>query len=360
MLEIADVATEAGTHERICLIRDPDAGLTAVIAIHSTALGPAMGGVRHRAYRSIDDAIADARRLSAAMTQKTAAADLPLGGGKAVIVATAPEPSDAVLDSFAGAVDALGGLYVAAEDIGTTPRHMDRIARTTRYVAGRSTSAGGSGDPSPATARTVFAAMRAAASLRWGDSALRGRRVGVLGVGKVGAALAGHAARAGAQLVIADVDATRAAAVAARHRGATVVAVDTLPTSPLDVLAPCATGGLIGPATIPALRCAIVCGAANNILVNDLTADALAGAGILYVPDFIANAGGIIQVGGEYLGWTKPTVERYLAAAEARTVSVLEDAARENSPPLRSATALVARRLASARRSCDAVASDGA
>ena len=341
--EVEDLTAEE--HELVRVVRDPAAGLVAVIAIHSSVLGPAVGGVRRRHYPSLDAAAADAKRLSAAMTQKSAAAGLPLGGGKAVIVDAAPEPSDALLDAFARALDELGGRYVAAEDIGTTPAHMDRIARGTRWVAGRSPTAGGRGDPSPATAVTVFEAMRAAARRRWDVESLRGLTVGVLGVGKVGAALAAHAAADGAELVVADVDGDRARAVAASHPGARVVAPVDLPSEPLDVLAPCATGGLLGPGASQTLKCKVVCGAANNVLRDDAVARELHWAGVLYVPDFLANAGGIIQIASELLGWDAAEHESYQRAAVDRTAFVLERAADADIPPLAMAEEIVASRL---------------
>jgi glutamate dehydrogenase/leucine dehydrogenase len=348
MPEIVDLTTGSDTHELVRLVRDPGVGLTAIIAIDSTALGPAMGGVRRRPYPTLESAVADARRLSTAMTLKNAAAGLPLGGGKAVIVDAGGEPSDAMLDAFAGALEQLGGRYIAAEDIGTTPHHMDRLARTTRWVTGRSTERGGSGDPSPATARTVFGAMRAAARQRWGEADLRGRTVGILGVGKVGAALAALVAGAGADLVLADIDPARAETVAAVHPRATVAGVDALPTAPLDLLAPCATGGLLGPGISGELRCEIVCGAANNMLIDDAIADELAERDILYVPDFLANAGGIILVAASHLGWPPARLERQLEAAISRTAQALEGAARGGFPPLVAAHAIVTERLASA------------
>lgn len=324
---------EVGTdHELIRVVSDAAAGLTAVIAIHSTALGPAMGGVRRLAYRSIDDAVDDASRLSAAMTLKNSAAGLPLGGGKSVILDGSAAPSDTMLDAFSNAIEQLGGRYVAAEDMGTTPAHMDRIAGRTRWVSGGSPAAGGSGDPSPATATTVFGAIEVAAR-RVGLGELSDTTVGVLGVGKVGRRLAELAARAGARLVLADADGERARSRAASF-GAEALSPDALLERRLDILVPCARGGLVTEALAESLSVRVVCGAANNILAADDVAERLAAREILYVPDFLANAGGIIHVGGEFLGWDSRAIRASLAQTVSRVDEVLAEARDRGVTPL--------------------------
>jgi glutamate dehydrogenase/leucine dehydrogenase len=344
MLSVEDVGDRTD-HELVRIVRDRDAGLLAVIAIHSTVLGPSMGGVRRVGYPSLEDAVSDALRLSAAMTLKNSAAGLPLGGGKSVIVDAGAEPSEAMFDAFGDAIDELGGRYVAAEDIGTTPAHMDRIASRTVWVAGHSPEAGGNGDPSPATARTVFGSIRSAAALRWGSPDLAGVRVGVLGVGKVGSRLASLAASAGARLVVSDVDADRAASVAAAL-DAEIVAPEALLARELDVLSPCARGGVLTLDVASSMAVEIVCGAANNILSCDEVADRLAGRNIVYVPDFLANAGGIIHVGGSFLGWNAATIFAQVSESVARCADVLDEARRRGVSPL-----LVAHARASARLS---------
>jgi glutamate dehydrogenase/leucine dehydrogenase len=344
MLTYEDLALD-GDHELVRAFRDDEAGLVAIVAVHSTALGPSMGGVRRRAYGSFDEALEDVLRLSAAMTLKNSAAGLPLGGGKSVIVDASEEPSDALVDAFAGAVEQLGGRYVAAEDIGTTPRQMDRMAARTRWVAGCTAEVGGNGDPSPSTAVTVFGALRAAADARWGGEDLTDRTVGVLGVGKVGGSLARLAAKAGARLVLADALPERAEALAAELPAAEAVTPEALPTRMLDVLAPCATGGLLTPALADALDVEIVCGAANNILLTDAVADRLAARGILFVPDFVANAGGIIHVGGAFLGWDEAQIRDCVEAAVARTGDVLAEANARGVTPLAVAHERAAARL---------------
>jgi glutamate dehydrogenase/leucine dehydrogenase len=338
-------------HERLHVFRDAPTGLTGAIAIHSTVLGPAMGGLRLHPYASIESAMGDALRLARAMTLKNAAADLDLGGGKAVLVddgawrqpATRAERMRAV----GRVIDGLQGAYVTAEDVGTSPADMDRIAETTRWVAGRPVAHGGRGDPSPATARTVFGAIGSGARIALGRDGLEGVHVAVLGVGHVGAALVGLLRDAGARVTLTDVDAARAVRVAG-ETGATAVAPDGFLEREVDVLAPCAMGELLDLASIGRLRCAVVAGAANNPLADPGGAAALAAAGILYVPDFLANCGGIIHVGGEVLGYDDAEVERRLGLAVARTEDVLQAAATTGRLPLDLAVERATARIAAA------------
>lgn len=318
-------------HERVEIVRV--CGHEAVIAVHCTARGPSMGGVRRTAYPSIAAALTDALLLSRAMTVKSSLAGLPLGGGKSVIVDGSPAADPAVMAAFAEEVDRLGGLYVAAEDIGTTPADMDLIAARTRWVAGGSEELGGSGDPSAATAATVLAAIGHAHRLRTGREDLEGVRVGILGAGKVGSRLAALLARRGARVVVADSDSTRALEVAEATAGI-ATSVERLPFQELDVLAPCARGGVIDASTLPRLRAGIVCGAANNILQHDRLAEDLAAAGVLYVPDFVANAGGIIQVGGEFLSFSRQRIEATIQGSIDLCAEILAEAAAAGVPPL--------------------------
>lgn len=333
-------------HELIRVVRDDAVGLLAVIAVHSTALGPAMGGVRRREYAWLDEAVTDALRLSAAMTLKASAAGLPLGGGKSVILDGAGEPSRALLQSFADAIEELGGRYAAAEDIGTTSAHMDEIARRTRWVAGQSPAHGGNGDPSPATALTVFEAMLAAAGARFGLGDLRGKTVGIVGVGKVGRRLAELVTEAGASVVLADADTRRATAVASALPRSRRVDPAELLGLRLDILAPCATGGLITSSTARGLDVEIICGAANNMLASDSVADALAAQGILYVPDFLANAGGIVHVGGAFIGWEKVRIADQMTDCIGRVADVLAEAQQRAETPLAIALERAGERLA--------------
>lgn len=314
-------------HERVQLLNDPETGLEGVIAIHSTALGPALGGLRVRAYEGgTAEALDDALRLSRAMTLKAAAAGLDLGGGKAVIVDCEDAgPRAARLAAFAREVERLGGAYITAEDIGTTTADMDFIAEHTGHVVGCSEREGLGGDPSPDTARTVFGGIRAALEVLDGDSSLEGRRVGVIGLGKVGGHLAGLLAEAGAEVVAFD---PRAAAREGCGDGVALAAsAEEILAAELDVLAPCAIGGAIDPDVAAQLSCRVVCGAANNPLSGPEAAAALARRGILYVPDFLANCGGLIHVDAERRGeGGGALLELALADAERRTGEILAEA----------------------------------
>ena len=330
----------AWRHERVQLISDEALGLQAVVAIHSTVLGPALGGLRVWRYeRGLVEGLEDALRLSRAMTLKAAAAGLDLGGGKAVIIADGRgDLWPARLERFAAELEALDGAYITAEDVGTTTADMDFLSRHTRHVVGRSARAGIGGDPSPDTARTVLGAIRAALWALDGSDDLAGRSVGVLGLGKVGAPLAGWLAEAGATVV--GYDPAPSAVAGIEH----AASQDDLLARELDVLAPCALGGLIDAELAAALRCRIVCGAANNPLADAAAAGTLADRGILYVPDFLANCGGLVRADAERRGAGDEEVERGLAEAEARTRAILAEAQEGGEPPV-----VVAERHASAR-----------
>jgi len=341
--------TDTFEHERLLLFSDPDTGLRGVVAIHSTALGPAMGGLRLRRYPDIAAAAGDALRLARAMTLKNSAAGLNLGGGKAVLLDDGEwEDRDARLRAFGDVVESLAGTYITAEDIGTTTEDMDLIAERTRWVVGRSRQGGGLDDPSPATARTVFGAIEAGARVRLGADSLAGIRVGVLGAGKVGGPLIAMLAEAGARLTIADADPARAAAVAAAV-GAEVVPVEGFIHRDVEVLSPCAVGELIAVGDVPSLPCRVIAGAANNPLVEPETALALHRAGILYVPDFIANSGGIVQVSGEYEGLDEEAIAVQQAATIARIGEVLDEAGERGVPPREVAVEMALERVSRAR-----------
>jgi glutamate dehydrogenase/leucine dehydrogenase len=343
--------TQSFEHELLELFRDPETGLMGALAIHSTALGPAMGGLRLARYADAEAAAVDALRLARAMTLKNAAAGLDVGGGKAVLVDdgawATPETRRARMLAFAGVVERLGGRYVTAEDVGTEPADMDTIATRTRWVVGRSPGNGGRGDPSPATARTVFGAIAAAVRSHLARS-LVDVHVGVLGVGKVGAALVERLAEAGARVTVADIDHERARACAAAAPSVTAVALDAFVSRELDVLAPCALGELIAAGDVEALRCRIVAGAANNPLVDHDTAVALHDAGILYVPDFIANSGGIVHVAAEFQGLDLDAVDRQLDACVRRAGEVLGAARSRGLMPLDVAIECAEERIAAA------------
>jgi len=336
-------------HETVVFCHDRASGMRAIIAVHDTTLGPGLGGTRFRPYASEDEALTDVLRLSRAMTLKNAAAGLDLGGGKAVLLGDpATNRAPELLAAYGRAVDRLGGAYLTAEDVGTTQADMDVLKRVTPYVTG---ATGGSGDPSPATAWGVYHAIRAALGFL-GDEVERldGRHVVIVGVGKVGAALAGHLVAAGAQVTISDIDTGRVAALAARL-GVAWVGVDDAHRVPCDVLSPCALGGALRERTIPELACRAVVGAANNQLAEPDDANRLADAGVLYAPDFVVNAGGVVNIADELRpGGYDPV--RATAAVErigARLTRVLEMARDEAITPERAAEREVQRRIAAAR-----------
>jgi leucine dehydrogenase len=303
-----------------------------VIALHSTALGPAAGGCRFWHYASDQDAMTDAIRLARGMSYKNALAGLPLGGGKAVLQRPAGDfDRKALFAAFAEAVEALGGQYVTAEDVGTSVEDMEEVARHTRHVAGLTRQAGrAGGDPSPWTALGIFKAMQAAARHTLGRD-LDALTVAVQGVGNVGAHLCSLLHEAGARLIVADIDPARARAVAEAH-GGSVVSVEEILGVEADVLSPCALGAVLNAQTIPALKAALVCGGANNQLATAEDGDALFARGIAYAPDYVVNAGGIINVSAEYLGETVEEVQARIATIPGRVEQILQQAARDNRP----------------------------
>lgn len=323
------------THEEVYRVEDRDSGLTGFIALHSTRLGPAAGGLRMRPYPDEAAALEDVLNLARGMSYKNAAAGLPLGGGKAVIMGDAArDKTPALLRAMGRAIDALGGRYWTAEDMGMSPADMAEIARETRYVAGRESGAHASGDPSPVTARGVLGAMRAGAARLWGGDDLVGRSVAVQGLGHVGWHLCRLLAEGGAELLVADMDAERVAA-AVQAFGAREIPPAAIHAAQADVFAPCAIGGVLNHRTIPEIRAAMVCGAANNQLATPGDADRLHRRGILYLPDYVANGGGIINVAAEILCIADrgPWVEERLAAMRAMMERLLARAAQEGASP---------------------------
>jgi leucine dehydrogenase len=325
-----------------------------MVAVHSTVRGPSLGGCRMWTYADGRAAIRDALRLSRAMTFKSAVAGLPLGGGKGVIMlplGTPPPEGDerrAVLLDFGETVEMIGGAYVTAEDVGTSEPDMQVIAETTAHVSGLAIERGGSGDPSPWTALGVEAAIRVACERVWGSDSLEGRSVAVVGLGSVGGALARLLADGGAQLVVADIDERR------RHLadelGARWTDPETAVTADVDVLAPCALGGVLDENTVPLLRCGAIAGAANNQLSAEPVGELLAVRGILWVPDFVANAGGIINIAVEFEpeGYAPARAEAKVRAVGDTVRTVLDHADATGATPLSAAMEIARRRVAEA------------
>jgi glutamate dehydrogenase/leucine dehydrogenase len=298
-------------YETVSFAHDPETGLRCIIAIYSTALGPALGGTRFYPFPSEEAALRDVLRLAKAMAFKASAAGLDLGGGKAVVIGdpkTVKTPE--LLQAYGRAVERLGGAYVTTADVGTSTADMDVIATTTRYVTGTSS---GSGDPSRVTAYGVWHGLKAVAEELWGDPSLAGKHVAVQGVGKVGSGVVRHLAEEGAQLTIADIDPDCARDIA-RDAGAELVGSDEILSVPCDILAPCALGAIVNDATLPTFKTRAIAGAANNQLERPEHGDALAEAGILYAPDYVINAGGLINVEDELHGYDE---QRALAKAAA-------------------------------------------
>ena len=284
-------------HEELHVRTDPAVGLRAFVAIHDTTLGPALGGVRVWPHATESEAILDVLRLSRAMTYKAAAAGLPLGGGKALIMADpATDKTEALFRSYGRFVDSLNGRYVTTEDVGATTQDLAWTSLETRYVVGLARDLGGSGNPAMMTAYGLLHAMRACAQLAWNSSSLAGRTVAIQGFGNVARSLAGHLLQERAYLVIADIKPERSREAEALGERVRVVPSDQLWSQECDILAPCALGGILNAETIPQLRAEVVCGAANNQLKEDADADRLEERGILYAPDYIVNAGGVINV----------------------------------------------------------------
>jgi leucine dehydrogenase len=325
-------------HELVLQAEDERAGYRGIVAIHNTRLGPACGGTRLWRYDSDAAALTDALRLSRAMSYKAAAAGLPMGGGKSVIIADHAHASREELFLAHGRlVEHLGGRYITAEDVGTTYEDMAIVRRETRHVAGLR-------DPSPFTARGVFRALQAAARWRWATDDLSDRTLALQGCGNVGAALAAMLQDAGARLLVADVDEARARKVA-RPAVDRVVPAETIATLPAEGFVPCALGGVLHKASIPQLQCQIVVGAANNQLAESADADRLAARGILYGPDYIANAGGVID-GARYLfGWTDERNRTTIDAIYDTMLEIFASAERLGVTPAAAADRLAESRL---------------
>jgi leucine dehydrogenase len=336
-------------HEELVIRRGRRSGVYTVVAVHSTKLGPALGGCRLWRYANSADGARDALWLSRAMTFKAAAAGLPLGGGKGVICAPPGRPPsgglrrDMLLD-FADTVNVLEGAYITAEDVGTSSDDMVVIAERSQHVTGLPRSRGGSGDPSPVTALGVHAAMRACCEKVFGSPELEGRSVAIVGAGRVGSALAHLLSEAGANLVLADIDEQKRSLVQvlpnARWADPNVALNENV-----DVVAPCALGGAVNESNVDRLRCKIICGSANNQLAHDGLAEDLSAEGILYAPDFIANAGGLINVASELEGYDSERVRRRAADIEQTMARILGDAELLGTTPLVAAYQLARERL---------------
>ncbi|MBV9944850.1 MAG: Glu/Leu/Phe/Val dehydrogenase [Solirubrobacterales bacterium] len=344
-----DSHLETLDHEDLIVRRGRRSGLYTFVAVHSTLRGPSLGGCRMWGYLDSHEALRDALRLSRAMTYKSAVADLPLGGGKGVIM-TSPgasltsEQRTAALLDFGDAVESLNGRYITAEDVGTSSRDMRVIAERTRNVAGLPRRLGGSGDPSPFTALGVESAIRACCEHVFGSGSLRERSVVVVGLGHVGSRVARRCARAGANLVLSDIDPRKRRL--AKDLGTGWAPPERALEVEVDVLAPCALGAVLDQTTVPRLRCPIVAGAANNQLASDSVADLLAERNILWAPDFVANAGGIINIAEELHGYDAAAARLRVRRIGEIMLDIFDHADAAGTTPLMAAMDLARQRLA--------------
>jgi leucine dehydrogenase len=339
-------------HEELVVRRGNRSGLHCVVAVHSTALGPALGGLRVWSYPEVADGARDALRLANGMTYKAAAAGLDLGGGKGVICAPpeglSGERRRAALLDFGDLVESLDGRYITAEDVGIGPDDLVVIHERTNHLTGLPTEEGGTGDPSPFTAIGVEAAIRACVEARFGGRDLRGRTIAIIGLGHVGGALAKRLAEDGCQLLVSDIADERR--LLAQRIGATWVDPREAMLSRCDVLAPCALGGAISASNVDTLRCEVICGSANNQLSEESLADRLADRGILFAPDFIVNAGGLINVYREIAGYDGAQAVKLALGIEGTMRSILSAAQSRGITPLAAAHELADERLAAAVR----------
>lgn len=339
-------------HEQIVYCSDPESGLKAIVGIHDTTLGPALGGTRLWPYHTEDEALQDVLRLSRGMTFKAACAGIPLGGGKAVIIAKPEHKSERLFRSYGRFVNSLAGRYITAEDVNINVQDMDAVRKETRFVTGVSREFGGSGNPGPVTAFGVYQGMSAAVKLHTGQASgqvLKGLRIAVQGLGSVGFALCQRLVADGAQLVVSDINRDRAQA-AAKELNAKLVAPEEIYAADVDVFAPCAMGAILNDTTIPQLRAKIIAGAANNQLADEARhAEMLADRHIVYCPDYVINAGGLINVYHEMIGYNQENAMSQASKIFETTQLVLHRARSAGITPGQSARALAEERLSAAR-----------
>lgn len=317
-------------HEQVVFCHDPHSGLNAIIAIHNTTLGPALGGTRLWPYNSHEEAIIDALRLSRGMTYKAAISGLNLGGGKAVIVANPAMKSEALWRRYGKFVDSLNGKYITAEDVNTSARDMEYIAMETAHVTGVPEYMGGSGDPSPFTAYGVYIGMKASAKKAWGSDSLAGKKVLVQGVGHVGQYLVGHLVEEGAKVFITDINQEKIKETVGKFQGVEVLDGSVIFDQDIDIYAPCALGATVNDDSIGKLKARIIAGAANNQLADEnVHGPKLIEKGILYAPDFLINAGGLINVGAELEEYNVERVRGNVEKIYDRTLEIFDLSERE-------------------------------
>lgn len=339
---------EGYEHEQVVICSRPDVGLKAIIAIHNTTLGPALGGTRMWPYASEEEAIKDVLRLSRGMTYKAAVSGLNLGGGKAVIIGDPQtEKTEPLFRAFGKFVDSLGGRYITAEDVGMTEQDMEWIYSETKFVTGIPKSLGGSGNPSPVTAYGVYMGMKAAAKKVYGSDSLEGKRIGIQGAGNVASNLARYASREGAEIFVTDIFKDKAEALA-KELSATYIKPDDIYSLVMDIFSPCALGGLVNDDTIDYLTCDIIAGGANNILEDEIKhADKLVDLNIVYAPDYVINAGGIINISSELEGYNEESAMRKTSRIYDTVLDILEYADNHNITTVAASNKLAEERIKS-------------
>jgi leucine dehydrogenase len=333
-------------HEQVVFCQDQSTGLKAIIAIHNTVLGPALGGTRMWPYKNESEALNDVLRLSRGMTYKASITGLNLGGGKAVIIGDSrKDKTEALMRRFGKFVNSLGGKYITAEDVGISTRDMEFVKMETDHVSGLPESMGGSGDPSPVTAYGVYMGMKAAAKEKWGSESLEGKRIAVQGIGHVGESLVEYLTKENAKVFICDIYEDRLERVV-KEFNSTVVSVDDFYDLDMDIYAPCALGATINDDTLKKLKCSIIAGAANNQLADEkIHGEEVMKKGILYAPDFLINAGGLINVYSELEGYNR---ERSMTRAENiyyTTLDIFKLSKEKNIPTYQAANMLAEQRI---------------
>ncbi|MDC0249266.1 NAD(P)-binding domain-containing protein [Flavobacteriales bacterium] len=318
-------------HEQVVFCQDKATGLKAIIAIHDTTLGPALGGTRMWDYANEEDAIQDVLRLSRGMSFKAAISGLDLGGGKAVIIGDSrTDKTEALMRKFGSFVDSLGGKYITAEDVGMNTKDMEYVRMETKHVTGTPESMGGSGDPSPVTAFGVYMGMKASAKHKWGSDSLYGKIVVVQGIGHVGESLVKHLTEEGANVIVNDINEKKLAEIAQKYK-AKIVMGDVIFDLKMDIYAPCALGATVNPDTLSRLKCEIIAGSANNQLAEEARDGKLCSdQGIVYAPDFLINAGGLINVYSEIKGYEREHSWSQTRAIYDTTLEILKKAELED------------------------------
>ncbi|TND09843.1 MAG: leucine dehydrogenase [Bacteroidetes bacterium] len=335
-------------HEQIVFCNDNETGLKAIIAIHNTVLGPALGGTRMWPYKTEAEALNDVLRLSRGMTYKASVAGLNLGGGKAVIIGDARQhKTEALMRRFGKFVDNLGGKYITAEDVGMGAKDMEYIRMETKHVTGIPQSLGGSGDPSPVTAYGVYMGMKAAAKERWGSDSLGGKKVAVQGVGNVGSNLVAFLVKEEAKVFVTDIFEDRLTEIKKNHPAVEIVSGETILDLDVDIYAPCALGATVNNESLQRLKCSIICGAANNQLANEKEhGEQVMKKGILYAPDFVVNAGGLINVNSEVVGYGRDHSMSLAKNIYDTTLHIFALSKSENIPTYLAANRLAEQRIA--------------